>query len=145
MLVKWDPFREIEQTLSWWSMQPFRRPFWDDHSQGTTGWAPEVNVYEDTSHLFLETQLPGIDLKDVNISVNDSMLEIRGERNVEHKNNKAGYHFCEAQYGTFDRSFILPRYVNANESKATYDKGVLIIKIPKQEEAKAKLIPIETN
>ena len=120
MLVKWDPFREIEQTLGWWSTQPFRRPLWDNQSKGTTDWAPEVNIYEDIEHLYLETQLPGIDLKDVNISVNDRILEIRGERRIGHENNEVGYHFREAQYGTFSRSFNLPKYVNANEARATY-------------------------
>jgi HSP20 family protein len=145
MLVKWDPFREIEQTLGWWSTQPFRRPLWDDQSQETTNWAPEVNVYEDKEHLYLETQLPGVDLKDVSVSVNNRTLEIRGERKIAQENNEAGYHFREARHGSFARSFNLPKYVNANEAKGTYDKGVLIIRVPKQEEAKPKLIPIEAK
>ena len=143
MLVKWDPFREIEETLGWWSTQPFRRPIWDDQNQERTDWAPRVNVYEDKEHLYIETQLPGIDLKDVNVSVNDGTLEIRGERKIEHENNKSGYRFREAQYGTFDRNFNLPEYVNADGARANYEKGVLIIKVPKQEKAKPKLIPIE--
>ncbi|MFB3115518.1 MAG: Hsp20/alpha crystallin family protein [Nitrospirales bacterium] len=145
MLVKWDPFREIEQTLGWWGTQPFRRPLWDDRNERTVNWAPAVNVYEDTESLYLETQLPGIDMKDVNISVTDRLLEIHGERKVEHEDNKDGYHFREAHYGTFGRSFNLPKYVTPNEAKATYDKGVLIVKVPKQEEAKPKLIPIESK
>ena len=145
MLVKWDTFREIEQTLGWWSTQPFRRPLWDDQNQGKATWAPEVNLYEDAGHLYLETQLPGVDLEDVNISVNERTLEIRGERKIEHEKNDAGYHFREAQYGTFARSFNLPKYVNVDETKATYAKGVLIIMVAKQKEAKAKLIPIEAK
>ena len=145
MLVKWDPLKESEETLVWWKTQPFRRPLWDDQNQEATHWAPEVNVYEDIEHLCLETQLPGIDLKDVNISVNDRTLEICGERKIEHEKNEAGYHFREAQYGTFARSFNLPKYVNVDETKATYAKGVLIIMVPKQKESKAKLIPIEAK
>lgn len=145
MLVKWDPVREIEQTLGWWASQPYRRPSWDDRNEEAVNWAPAVNVYEDKDSLFLETQLPGIDLKDVNISVNDRTLEIRGERKVEHEDHKDGYHFREAQYGNFARSFNLPKYVTANEAKATYEKGVLVVKVPKQEESKPKVIPIESN
>jgi HSP20 family protein len=137
--------REIEQTLGWWSTQPFLHPLWDDQSQVSTNWTPKANVYEDTEYLCLELQLPGVDIKDVNISVNDCILEIRGERKIEHAKNANGYHFREAEYGTFARSFSLPRYVNVKEAKATYDNGVLIIKVPKQEEAKPKLIPIETK
>jgi len=108
-------------------------------------WTPPVNVYEDTETLFLETQLPGVDLKDVNISVTDHTLEVRGERKVEHEDNSDGYHVREAQYGNFARSFNLPKYVNPSEAKATYDKGVLIVKVPKQEEVKPRVIPIEAK
>lgn len=145
MLVKWDPVREIEQTLGWWGSQPYRRPLWDDRNEQAVNWAPAVNVYEDKDSLFLETQLPGIDLKDVNISVNDRTLEIRGERKVEHEDQTDGYHFREAQYGTFARSFNLPKYVTANEAKATYEKGVLVVKVPKREKSKPEVIPIESN
>jgi HSP20 family protein len=143
MLVKWDPLKEIEQTLAWWGTQPFRRPLWDDRNEQTVNWAPAVNVYEDKESLYVETQLPGIDMKEVNISVADRTLSIHGERKVEHEDNKDGYHFREAQYGTFARSFHLPKYVNSNEAKATYDNGVLVVKLPIQEEAKPKVIPIE--
>ncbi len=145
MLVKWDPLREIEQTLAWWGTQPFRRPLWDDRNEQTVNWAPAVNVYEDKESLYVETQLPGIDMKEVNISVADRTLSIHGERKVEHEGNKDGYHFREAQYGTFARSFHLPKYVNPNEAKATYDNGVLVVKVPIQEEAKPKVIPIESK
>lgn len=145
MLVKWDPLREIEQTLAWWGTQPFRRPLWDDRNEQTVNWAPAVNVYEDKESLYVETQLPGIDMKEVNISVADRTLSIHGERKVEHEGNKDGYHFREAQYGTFARSFHLPKYVNPNEAKATYDNGVLVVKLPIQEEAKPKVIPIESK
>ena len=145
MLVKWDPLREIEQTLAWWGTQPFRRPLWDDRNERTVNWAPAVNVYEDKESLYVETQLPGIDMKEVNISVADRTLSIHGERKVEHEGNKDGYHFREAQYGTFARSFHLPKYVNPNEAKATYDNGVLVVKVPIQEEARPKVIPIESK
>lgn len=145
MLVKWDPFREIEETLGWWGTQPFRRPRWDDQNQMTTNWSPAVNVYEDKESLYLEAQVPGVDLKDVKISVHDHVLEIRGERKVEHENDKDGYHFREAQYGVFARSFNVPTYANPQEAQATYDKGVLIVKVPKHEAAKPRVIPIEAK
>lgn len=145
MLVKWDPLKEIERTLGWWSTQPYRRPFWDDQNEQVVNWAPAVNVYEDKDNLHLEAQLPGIEMKDVQISVTDHTLQLRGERKIEHEENKDGYHFREAQYGTFARSFSLPTYVNPDEAKASYDKGVLSITVPKQEKAKPRQIPIETK
>ncbi len=145
MLVKWDPIRELEQTLEWWGTEPFRRPLWDDRNVQSVNWAPAVNVYEDSEALYVETEVPGIDLKDVNISVTDHTLEVRGERKVEHEDNTDGYRVREAQYGNFSRSFNLPKSVNPSEAKATYEKGVLTVKVPKQEEAKPRLIPIETR
>ena len=143
MLLKQDPFQEIEQILTWWSTQPFRRPLWDDRNEHT--WSPAVNVYEDMETLYLETQLPGIDMKDVTVTVADDILNIRGERSTNHAEKKDGYYVREAPDRTFTRNFHLPKSVNPNEAKAIYDKGVLIIKVPKQEESKPKLIPIESN
>jgi len=144
MLVKWDPLKELERTFDWWNAyQPYRRPLWDDTHEQVRNWSPAVNVYEDKETLSLELQLPGIDMKNVNISVTDHALEVRGDRKVEHEDNKDGYHFREGQYGSFSRSFSLPSYVNLEEAKATYEKGILTISVPKEEKAKPKLIPIE--
>jgi len=145
MLVKWDPFKEIERTLGWLETMPFRRPIWDDRNDQVVNWTPAVNVYEDKENLYLEAQLPGIDMKDVNISVTDHTLQVRGERKAEHAESEDGYHFREARYGTFARSFSLPSYVNPDEAKAAYDRGVLTITVPKQEKAKPRVIPIEAK
>lgn len=145
MVVKWDPLREIEQTLDWWRTQPFRRPLWDDDNEQRASWVPAINVYEDTENLYVETQVPGVEMKDVTISVVDHTMEIRGERKLAHEDKKEGYHIREAQYGTFSRRINLPKYVNPNEAEAIYEKGVLIVKVPKQEDAKPKLIPIEAK
>lgn len=145
MLVKWDPLKEIEQTLEWWGTMPFRRPIWDDQNSQAINWTPAVNVYEDKENLYLEAQLPGIDMKDVNISVTDGDLHLRGERKAGDGEGGNGYHFREVRYGTFARSFSLPPFVNSDKAKATYDKGVLTIAIPKQEKAKLRIIPIEAK
>jgi len=145
MLVKWDPITEMEQTLKWWETQPFLRPRWDDRGDVAKTWAPPVNVYEDTEHLSVEIQLPGLNLEDISISVKDQTMDIHGERKVEHDDNQDGYHLREAQYGMFARRFTLPEYVKASEAKAAYEKGVLIVTVPKQEEAKPRLIPIQTQ
>lgn len=145
MLVKWDPFKELERTIQWWSMQPFRRPLWDDRNEGVREWAPAVNVYEDKDQWFLEAQLPGLEMKDVDISVKDNILELRGERKAEHEKTKEGYHLREAAHGKFARTFRLPPYVNADEAKATYDRGVLTISVPKEERVKPRVIPIEAK
>ena len=108
-------------------------------------WKPAVNVYEDKDHLSIEAQLPGIDLKDIELSVKEQTLEVRGERRAEVEKPQDGYHVREARYGNFARSFVLPGTVNPDEAKATYDKGVLTITIPKQEKAKPRTIQIEAK
>ncbi|NKB80510.1 MAG: Hsp20 family protein [Nitrospirales bacterium] len=145
MLVKWDPFTELERTLNWWGGRPYARPVWDDRNSEAGHWFPPVNVYEDNDYVYYDLQLPGIDMKDVNISVIDQVLQIRGERKADTEKQEEGYHVKEATYGTFFRSFTLPTHVNADQAKAKYDKGVLSVVIPKQEKVKPRLIPIEVE
>jgi len=146
MLVKWNPYTELERTVNGLFDQPFGiRPIWDDRNAEVLAWQPQVNVYEDKDHLSIEAQLPGIDLNDVELSVKEQTLQLRGERKTETEKSKDGYHFRESQYGKFSRSFSLPSTVNPDEAKATYDKGVLTITIPKQEKAKPRTIQIEVK
>ncbi len=146
MLVKWNPYTELERTVNGLFDCPFGlRPLWDDRNAEALVWQPPVNVYEDKDHVAIEAQLPGIDLSDIELSVKEQTLELRGERKVEDEKSKDGYHIQEAHYGTFSRSFSLPDTVNPDEAKATYDKGVLTITIPKQEKAKPRAIQIEVK
>ncbi len=145
MLVKWNPFQEIERAVGCWGTQPFRRPQWDDPLASTANWVPPVNVYEDTENLLVEAQLPGIDVNDVKISVTDHTLQLHGERKEEREERKENYHFREAHYGAFARSFRLPDYVKADQATARYDKGVLTVQIPKVEETRPKSIPIDVK
>lgn len=146
MLVKWDPYTEVEKTFDNFFSRPFGlRPYWDDQNGAGGAWKPAVDVYEDKETLSIEAQLPGIDMKDVNLSVTDHTLEIRGERKAGNQEKKDGYHVREAEYGTFSRTFRLPPYVDPEQAKASYDRGVLTITVPKQENAKPRSIQIEAK
>ncbi len=146
MLVKWNPYTELERTVNGLFDQPLGlRPIWDDRNAEAQAWQPPVNVYEDKDYLEIEAQLPGIDLKDIELSVKEQKLELRGERKADAQKAKDGYHVHEARYGNFSRSFVLPSIVNPDEAKATYDKGVLTITIPKQEKAKPRTIQIDVK
>ncbi len=140
---KWDLLKELDV----WGVQPFRRPYWDDDpSTPALRWAPPVNVYEDKEHVYVEAQLPGMNMKDVKLSVTDRTLHLQGEQKEECDEKRGNYHVREAQFGSFARSFRLPNYVNLGEASATYDKGVLAVKVPKLENAKEpKLIPIDVK
>ena len=146
MLVKWDPYTEVEKTFDDFFRRPFSlKPYWDDRNGDALSWTPPVNVYEDEEKLAIDVQLPGIDKKDVHLSVKDHILELRGERKADTKEAKDGYHVREFRYGTFSRTFKLPPYVDAEKMKATYDRGVLTITVPKQEKAKPRMIEIEAK
>ena len=146
MLVKWNPYTELERTVNGLFDRPFGlRPIWDDRNAEALTWQPAVNVYEDKDYLAIEAQLPGIDLNDIELSVKEQTLHLRGERKAETEKSKDGYHIQEAHYGTFSRNFSLPNTVNPDEAKATFDKGVLTITIPKQEKAKPRTIQIEAK
>jgi HSP20 family protein len=146
MLVKWNPYTELDRTVNGLFDQAFGlHPVWDDRNAEALEWQPAVNVYEDKDHVAVEAQLPGIDLNDIDLSLKEQTLELRGERKVETGKPKDGYHIREARYGKFSRSFLLPSTVNPDEAKATYDKGVLTITIPKQEKTKPRKIQIEAK
>ena len=146
MLVKLNPYREIGRTFDeLFGRDFFARPLRDDRNGELSVWRPAVNVYEDKDALHVEAQLPGIEMKDVTLSVTDHRLEIRGERKAEREENTEGYHITEARYGTFARSLTLPSYVDPGKAKANYDRGVLTISVPKVEQAKPKTIPIEAK
>ncbi len=153
MLVKWSPYNEMERSFDdFFGRDRFNRPLWDvrplwDETGDVTtaSWRPAVNIYEDDNALHIEAQLPGIDMKDVNLSVTDHTLELSGERKMEHEDKKAGYLFKEARYGSFSRSFSLPSYLDPSKATARYDRGVLTVTVPKGEQAKPKVIPIEAK
>lgn len=151
MLVKWNPYKEIEHTFdeffgrdwSRWPLRTSRNLTGEDGEAPIAAWKPAVNVREDSEALHIEAQLPGIDEQDVHLSVTDRTLELRGERKAEHEDQTNGYLVREATYGSFARSFSLPSYVDPEAVKARYERGVLKITVPKQERAKPRVIPIE--
>ena len=84
MLVKWNPYTELEGTVNGLFDRPFGlRPIWDARNEEAVVWQPSVNVYEDKDHLAIEAQLPGIDLNDIELSVKEQTLHLRGERKAE--------------------------------------------------------------
>ena len=146
MLVKWNPYTEIEKSFDHLFRRPFSlTPFWEDGSREAVPWRPAVNVHEDKEKFTIDVQLPGIDKKDVQLSVNDNILEIRGERKTDSEEEKNGWHVREFRYGNFLRTFKLPSYVDAENVKAEYEQGVLTVTVPKQEKAKPRQIEIEAK
>lgn len=105
---------------------------------------PSIDVRETDKELVVEAELPGMDEKDVNVTLHDGVLAIKGEKKAEREEKKDNYHLMERSYGSFERSFRVGDNVDPDQVKATFEKGVLKVTMPKRPEAvKAeKRIPI---
>lgn len=117
--------------------------FDSDSLPQTIGWLPPTDIVETPEALTLTAELPGLDRKDVDISVDDGVLTIRGEKADERTTEDKKYHVVERSYGSFQRTFTLPRTVDAEKINAEFGKGVLTVVMPKTVEAKAKGRKIE--
>ena len=113
-------------------------PFFEERE-----WVPAFDVSESDKELIIKAEIPGMDKKDINITVSDGMLTIKGEKKHEKKEENEHYHRVERRYGAFSRTGRLPREVKAAKVDATYKDGVLSIKLPKSEAAKPKKIEVK--
>ncbi|HEU4521969.1 MAG TPA: Hsp20/alpha crystallin family protein [Thermoanaerobaculia bacterium] len=122
--------------------EPFfgRFNFMDDALTSGT-WAPPVDVAEDGDRIHVKIEVPGMEEKDLRINYEDGLLTVSGERQFERREDR-NYHRIERAYGSFVRSFSLPRSIDASAIAANYRNGVLEIEIPKKEEAKPRQIQI---
>ena len=110
-----------------------------------TSWMPTVDISEMENGFEIRAELPGVSEKDVNVSVTDNRLTIKGEKHQEAETDGKNYHRVERRYGSFQRSFTLPRHVETDAIKAQFTDGVLTLEIPKAEVAKPTEISITTN
>ena len=109
----------------------------------TEEWLPSVDISETKDKLLIKVELPGLEAKDVNVSISGNLLTIKGEKKKEEE-EKDEHHYCtERYYGAFQRSFQLPASVQTDKIEATFDKGVLKVTIPRAEEAKKKEIEVK--
>jgi HSP20 family protein len=111
----------------------------------TRPWAPTVYIFETENELVLKADVPGVDLKDIDIQIENGTLTLKGERKFERDENSKGFHRLERSYGSFVRYFTLPDTVDTEKVKAEYSNGVLSVTLPKKEVAKPKSIKVEVN
>ena len=141
------PFRDFERTTKEMDR------FWDSFLEGTlrkrgedgTEWFPSLDVSETKNELMVKAEVPGMDPKDIDISLSDGMLTIKGEKKREKEEKEADYHLVERSYGAFVRSVQLPKEVQGNKISASYKDGILKITLPKSEEAKKKEVKIKVE
>jgi HSP20 family protein len=110
-----------------------------------TPWAPAVDIFETEHELVVKADLPDVNPQDLDIRVENNILTIRGERKFDNKVSEDNYLRVERAYGSFSRSFSLANSVNSEAIKADYQNGVLMLSIPKREEAKPKQIKVNVG
>lgn len=155
-LAHWEPFAELER----WS--PFREGLFprrlgrlfDELSRELTGreaapigqrMAPAVEISEDESQYTVTAELPGVKRDDVHVEMSEGVVTIRGEKRSEREEKKEQRRYVERSYGTFSRSFTLPRNADPDRIEAGFKDGVLTLAIPKTEEAKPRTINIKES
>jgi HSP20 family protein len=144
-LVRFDPFRDLavlQDRMNRLFNEAYNPRQSDDlMSRGT--WTPAVDIYEVEGALVLKAELPDMRREDIDVSVENNMLTIRGERKLDGEIKQENFHRVERAYGSFVRSFSLPNTVDAGKIGADYKNGVLTVKLPVREEAKARQIQID--
>jgi HSP20 family protein len=152
-LTTWKPFRELNpfRDLDW--MQRDMDRLWDSFYEGrwrpvvdgAREWLPSVDVSETKNDIVVKAEIPGMDAKDIDVSLSDGQLVIKGEKKQEREENEEDYHFVERSYGSFSRSVHLPKDVKGDKITASYKKGVLKVVLPKSEEAKTKEVKVKVE
>ena len=142
-IVRYDPFREL-RGLQREMNRVFSglTPGWDNEEGFSASWTPRVNIFENKDHLVLEAELPGMTREDFDLSIENNVVTLKGERKFEKKNEGDNYHRVERAYGSFTRSFTLPSTVSSEDVKAEFNNGVLNVSFPKREETKARRIEV---
>ena len=137
-LVRWEPIRLFNT-------------FFDTPTTGNGGgnalrrWIPATDLVETDDHFVLKADLPGLTEADVNVEVKDNVLTLSGERKGEHEDKREGYVRVERAFGSFRRSLRLPEGVDPEAVQATFDNGVLEVRIPKPEERKPRKVEIQVG
>jgi HSP20 family protein len=151
-LIRWEPVREINTIQS--EMNRLFNTLFESPSHagnGTSGgsslrrWIPAMDLVETDDDFVLRADLPGLSEEDVNIELEDNVLTISGERKAEHEERKEGYYRVERSSGSFSRSLTLPEGVDPDGVKASFDRGVLEVRVPKPEAKKPRKVAISVG
>jgi HSP20 family protein len=146
-LVRWEPVRELTSLQN--EMNRLFTTFFDTPTSGNgesaRRWIPAMDLVETEDHFVLKADLPGLGEGDVNLEVEDNVLTISGERKAEHEDKREGYVRVERAYGAFRRSLTLPEGIDPDGVSASFDNGVLEVRIPKPEERKPRRVAIQVG
>ena len=139
-LIRWNPERMV-------AVSPWFRPFSlldEVEEMAREAFEPtfDLDMYEEGNELVVKAELPGIDRKNIDISVEDDVLTIKAEKKAEKERKESSYYYTEREYGTYERCMALPTRVDADKVTATAKNGVLEIRLPKAEVPETKKIEV---
>ena len=145
-LMRWDPFREmvsLREAMSRLFDESFVHPLdrWSERAEG--GSAVSMDMYETDDNLNLDIDLPGLKPEDVDVTIHDNRLTVKGEYEADEEGKRGDVHVRERRYGKFQRSVTLPTPINSDAVEANFQDGVLKLTLPKAEEARPKQIPVK--
>lgn len=144
-LVKWDPFREIEDMFDRYN-RAVGWPRSGSHELMTTGdWSPRVDIVEDDKEYVINAEIPEVKKEDVKVNVDNGVLSIQGEREQEKEEKGKKFHRVERAYGSFTRSFTLPDNADGTKTKARFKDGMLKLQIPKTKKVKSKSTEVKVQ
>jgi len=144
-LVKYNPFADVDDFPA--GLRVFQDTVSRLLSDQTSArpWSPSVDIFETENELVLKADVPGIDLKDIDIQLENGTLTLKGERKFEKDEHTKGFHRTERSYGSFARYFTVPDTVDTEHVRAEYHNGVLTVTLPKKEIAKPKAIKVQVS
>jgi HSP20 family protein len=149
-MMRWDPFQDLRSAQDEMAqMSPMLAHALGLHAQqqgngraATTAWAPALDISERKDAYLVTVELPGLKPEDLDITMEDGLLTIQGERQFTQESSEQQFHRVERRYGAFRRSITLPAHVMAEGIQASFEDGVLQLLVPKAEEAKPKRIQV---
>jgi HSP20 family protein len=141
-IIRWEPFREVNSLQSRVNSL-LRNLNSENETVSAARFVPPVDIYEDEKKVVLKLEVPGVEEKDLQVSVENQTLTVRGERKFESEEKEENFHRIERRYGSFYRSFTLPTTVDTENVDAKYNTGVLRVELTKKAEAQPRQIKVK--
>lgn len=149
-IMKWSPMKELEDMRR--DMERLFEEFFEPMRRRRRWWGrpvsggvmiPNIELYDRKNEIVLKAEIPGVDKKDIDLTITENSLTIKGETKRTEEVKEEDFYASEISYGSFSRTIPLPVDVESDKAKATYKDGILEIVIPKKEEAKPKEIKVD--
>ena len=147
-IVRWDPFRELEDMSDRLNRMFGRSPLARESGKDAMiafDWAPSVDISENNEEFVIKAELPGVNKDDVKVAVQDGIVRIEGERKQEKEEKDKKFHRIERSYGSFLRTFSLPTNIDEAKIQAQFKDGLLNVRLPKSPTAKPKSIEVKVS